>query len=430
MTAFLRSRFPTISFLSVALTLCVCLLPCIADADDKIEFLSGIAISGTVTKIDKAAKIVEFDNEVAGKTTKHRYPYSKIHAINYRGKRYVINNIVTTQNGELAKLSSSAVLAKIKSQGSQLPDWYADTPLEYPKTLDLTWPLKPPEKGWNSQKNVGQYLWDVVYPNTGRWKSGIRLIYHLQETHAKSSSLTRRDRRTLGSMYFRLFQDYPRAAYWLQLGKVGKTEREAAMLAECYWRMGCRPLAMKWLPANWASVQKVKLLGDMGETSAAVQMADTLYRSGQQEAMLAAGDALRLAKNYDESIKCYQRILTGPGHKNKDYEKRYKGRAQDSIDAIRLFEQFDLAAIKSGTYSGSSVGYNGPIRIEVTVKDSKIKSVKVLSHREKQFYSAISDTTGQIVRKQDVRGIDGTTSATITSQAIVNATAKAFGDAR
>jgi uncharacterized protein with FMN-binding domain len=50
----------------------------------------------------------------------------------------------------------------------------------------------------------------------------------------------------------------------------------------------------------------------------------------------------------------------------------------------------------------------------------------VTKHREKQFYAAITDTPAQIIRKQSVKGIDATSRATITSEAIVTATAKAL----
>ena len=50
-------------------------------------------------------------------------------------------------------------------------------------------------------------------------------------------------------------------------------------------------------------------------------------------------------------------------------------------------------------------------------------------HHEKQFYSAIEDTTAQIVKEQGFTGIDATSGATITSEAIINATAKALAGA-
>ena len=62
------------------------------------------------------------------------------------------------------------------------------------------------------------------------------------------------------------------------------------------------------------------------------------------------------------------------------------------------------------------------------VKDGRIEDVRVTRHREKQYYSSITDTPKKIVERQSVAGIDATSSATITSEAIINATAKALAD--
>lgn len=397
------------------------------DGADTIEFLSGISIEGSVAKIDKANQRVYFETTIAGRKSTRQYSYSAIHAVQYRGKRYVLNEM-PDDGGKGSVRTPAEVMRLIEQQGSRPPTWFATTRVDHPKSLDLSWPLKPPQKGWNNQRNMGQYLWDIINPNPGRWQSGIRLVAHLMELHDGNATLVQRDQRTLGSMYFRLFQDYPRAAYWLQKGNVRKGERPATMLAECYWRLGSRQLAMQWLSDNSASVGKIKLLGDMGETDRAVRMADALAKSSaMHQAFLAAGDALRLAKRYDEAIRYYERVVQSKPARNEQYDKRFKGRAQESIEAIRLFEQFDLANQRDGRYRASSVGYNGPIEVEVVVADQRIEDVRVTRHTEKQFYSAITDTTQQIIKAQDVREIDGTTSATITSQAIVNATAKALG---
>ena len=69
---------------------------------------------------------------------------------------------------------------------------------------------------------------------------------------------------------------------------------------------------------------------------------------------------------------------------------------------------------------------NGPLHVAVVVKSARIESVKVTQHTEKQFYSAITDTTARIIDKQGVKGVDMTSGATITAEAIVNATAKAL----
>jgi uncharacterized protein with FMN-binding domain len=50
----------------------------------------------------------------------------------------------------------------------------------------------------------------------------------------------------------------------------------------------------------------------------------------------------------------------------------------------------------------------------------------VTKHKEKQFYSALSDIPRQIIKKQSVKGVDATSRATITAEAVINATAKAL----
>ncbi|MEZ6135712.1 MAG: FMN-binding protein [Pirellulaceae bacterium] len=62
----------------------------------------------------------------------------------------------------------------------------------------------------------------------------------------------------------------------------------------------------------------------------------------------------------------------------------------------------------------------------MTVSNSKIEDVSITKHQEKQFYAALTDTPRQILERQSVMGIDGTSGATITSQAIVNASARAL----
>ena len=91
-----------------------------------------------------------------------------------------------------------------------------------------------------------------------------------------------------------------------------------------------------------------------------------------------------------------------------------------------MFDDLNLARIPDGTYQSSSIAYNGPLRVAVVVKNARIESVKVTRHTEKQFYSAITDTTARIIEKEGVKGVDMISGATITAEAIVNATAKAL----
>ena len=122
----------------------------------------------------------------------------------------------------------------------------------------------------------------------------------------------------------------------------------------------------------------------------------------------------------------YQRVLDRNQARNAEYLKRYRGLASGAIEAINLFDKADVRRVNDGTYTASTMGYNGQVEVQVKVADAKIKDVKVTKHREKQFYAALTDTPKQILLTQGVEDVDGTSGATITSQAIINSTAHAL----
>ena len=105
---------------------------------------------------------------------------------------------------------------------------------------------------------------------------------------------------------------------------------------------------------------------------------------------------------------------------------RNRNRASANVTAIKAFELFDPKNVPDGKYVASSQGYEAQVEVTVTMKGGRLANVAVTNHREKQFYSAINDTTAKIIAKQTVKGIDTTSNATLTSEAIVNATAKAL----
>jgi uncharacterized protein with FMN-binding domain len=408
--------------------------PKMLSAADVVEFLSGAQLRGTVTDINKTAREITVKATIAGRTEERTYSYNKIHAVVYRGKRYVINEMASKVNrGDAAgsgrqTRSRSDVERLINTVGESPPDWYEDTPLDFPKTLDLSWPMPPPQKGWRNQVNVGQYLWDIINPNPSRWRSGVRLMYHLLERPQTSPEARVRCMRTLGGMYFNFFQDYARAAYWWRQGEITPNEPQSVALAECYYRLGNKQMAEDALSSRLLFPGMVKLFGDMGETQKALQIADMYVRVGGEphQVYLLAGDAARKAGQYQTALRYYQKVLDAEPLDNEAYAKRTLGRARESKEALELFELSDVKNVMDGTYRASSTAFTGPLEVEVKVAGGRIESVEVIKHTEKQFYSALTDTPQQIIEKQSVRGIDTTSRATITSVAIINATAKAL----
>ncbi|MCW8133446.1 MAG: FMN-binding protein, partial [Planctomycetota bacterium] len=106
--------------------------------------------------------------------------------------------------------------------------------------------------------------------------------------------------------------------------------------------------------------------------------------------------------------------------------KRNQTRAQNSIDAIKAYELLDLNRVADGVYKNSAQGYSSVVSVEVTVAARKIADVKITDHHEKQYYNSIAEMPKRILARQSVKGVDTFSSATITSEAIINAAGKAL----
>ncbi len=433
-----------------------------SSASDTVEFLSGAKVEGKVIKIDAPSKLITFEASISGRVFRRVYPYSKVHAVDYQGKRYVLNAKGSTPNstpgtstttrpasgskvGEESDPAPAAngrslrSVAEIKSliaeSGRTAPDWYENTPLDYPPSIDLSWPEKPPG-GWNNQKNVGQYIWDVINPNPNRWRSGIRLMHHLLGVHKDDKDKLLKIMNELGRMYHELLQDHARAAFWFQQVGMGHGSRfdngrNAASLAECYWRLGNRQMAVDLANKLPLTYSVIKLWGDMGDTAKCVQLATASLGSAQFPSMhyLIIGDAYRHAGQFDQALPAYQRALQAATNSQQKRDIQIRTRAQASISGLKALAGVDLARTPDGTYRASSIGYEGPVEVEVRIANKQIEEVRVVQHKEKQFYSSITDTTQKIVEQQGIKGVDATSGATITSEAIINATARAIADA-
>lgn len=323
----------------------------------------------------------------------------------------------------------------IKKVGAEAPEWWDSVELKYPKTLDMTWPLKPGGQ-WDNQKNVGQYIWDVINPNPGRWKEGIKLVHHLMLKNRNDKAKLARSMQTMGIMFHNFTQDWPRAVFWWGMSRKYGQPIDQAMLANCFWQMGCEEMARQVLERLQSDYTRngaiIKLWADMGELDKALLLAEQKARNGNPNiAYLAAGNASRQAGRMAQALTYYRKAAnaTPPDKDNNDF-KRAQKQAAENIDVIRTFELLNLKLIADGRYTGTSTAFNGPLTVEVQVKAGRIVSVRVTQHQEKQFYSALTETPKKILDRQSIKDIDACTGATITSEAIINATARALADGR
>jgi len=322
--------------------------------------------------------------------------------------------------------------ALIEQVGREKPDWWDAVGLTYPATLDLDWPLRP-MGDWNARKNVGQYIWDIINPNPGRWQEGIKLVHFLMIRHKDDRAKMARSMEVLGRMFHDLMEDWARAVFWWHLSERYGGRVDPLRMAHCYWRLGNKSMAAEVLSSVSYDYTRhgalIKLWADMGEFDKALRLAEQKAAAGMPViAYLAAGDTCRLAGRYEQAIQYYDKVLdpTLPQGGRQGDEDKAKERARASIEAIKLFDTLDVTQVADGTYKASSIAYAGPLEVEVTVANGHLDFVRVTQHREKQFYSALTETPKQIVARQGVKGVDAVTGATMTSEAIINATAKAL----
>jgi uncharacterized protein with FMN-binding domain len=402
-----------------------------------IEFLSGNKVECKVLKKDNTTMTVEITTD--GKKETRTFKLSTVHKVTINDKTHIINekpdkgSAKPKSNGQdepadaTIRRSKTEVEALINQQGREPPEWFEATPLVYPPSLDLAWPEPPKGAPWDNQKNVGQYIWDVINPNPGKWREAIRLMHHLLQMHKDDVEQRKKIMGTLGSMYHNLHQDYARAAFWWRQAGIDKSTKYGprALLAECYVRLGNKQMALDLVGKDPITAMKIKLYADLGDLKQAGQWAEKFNETnGGDFAYLAVADGYRSQGKNKEALAWYEKAVALCA--KPTFKGRCKNRAESSLEAIKLAELADVSRVADGTFAGEALGYEGPIHVSVSVKAKRIEDVKITQHKEKQFYSSLTDTPAQIIAKQGVKGVDTTSHATITSVAIINASAKAL----
>jgi fumarate reductase flavoprotein subunit len=116
------------------------------------------------------------------------------------------------------------------------------------------------------------------------------------------------------------------------------------------------------------------------------------------------------------------------GESAADYVKNGPRPEASVVAATPTAEDFNL---KPGVYEGIARGHNGDLEVSVTVDESGITAVRVVAHEETEVVSdaAIEQVPAGIVEYQTT-SVDAVSGATVTSRAIMEATAEAIETAR
>lgn len=413
-------------------------------AEDEIELLSGARVQGKI--IERTEQSLKIQTAVDGRLLIRTYPLNRLRAVTTNGRRQALvpdaaeaakpgPAVSSGVGANPAQPTPTALDTLIEEKGRTPPEWFEATPLEYPGTLDLSWP-EPAPVIWNYTRNVDHYLWDIIYTNSKRYRSGVQLMHHLLVVNQTNENTRARIMNELGRMYFEFFQDYSRAAFWWRQANVEQhpgfsDSPSAARLAECYWRLGDRPGAVELLERLPLTPAVIKAWGDLKETDKALRLCEEGLERGflPTQVHLLAGDACRAAGDFTRAAGFYRKVLEAPAVAGKDQEmKRDRDRAQSTIEVMRLFDALDLSRVGDGTYEGKSLGYSGNVEVAAVVKGGRIQTIRIVSHSDRQYYHAIEETIRRILERQTVNGVDAISGATITSEAVIRASARALAD--
>ncbi len=169
---------------------------------------------------------------------------------------------------------------------------------------------------------------------------------------------------------------------------------------------------------------EVKLWADLGEFKTAASLCSRISPHDIRSYLM--GEIFRLQGDYQKALSYFQQTIAVKKSSSSRRYDQYVKRARSAAAAIKLFELLDLRRVPNGVYRDKSTGYAGDVQIEATIRGGRIIGLKVTRHREKQYYASLTDTPARIIKKQSLKGISATTGATLTSEAIINATAKAL----
>jgi len=329
--------------------------------------------------------------------------------------------------------TGAQITALINQAGTTPPDWWDSVALNYPKTLDLAG--TNPTKGWAPQRNLGAYMRSVITTNPRRWKEGAKLLHHVVKVREGSPPKQGEATWMLARHYGQYLNDWARAAYFYRqvMPKSSRlSQRDVVGLSRCYWKLGSKPMAVQVLSKyrlnRTPSRDAIQLYAQMGDLKQALSLAETMARAGAPGmGYVAAGDACRQAGQLPQALAYYEKTLAAErGTRRLAF---YQSIARLAVESIKVFQSMDLSAVRDGTYTASAKGYRGPIEVKVIVKGGRIASVTVTRHREDLFYTAMIDIPKGILDGQGLKGVAVVTGATVSSEAIMNAAAKALAGA-
>jgi len=340
-----------------------------------------------------------------------------------------------SQPAGAVKRTRAEVEAYIEQMGKTKPEWFDSVELNTPDTLDLTFSNENEIEGWEPQRKLGSYMFSVIGSNPNRYREGAKLMHQVIVVNQKNPARMARAMHMLGYAYYDLLQDYARAVYWWRRADKAAPGKFYNTLnyARAYFKLGSKEMTLQLIGSlgrdNTRHADIARLWAEMGDTQKGLAMTEAVAGDGRPDVgYLAAGDICRSRGEFKRALGYYQKVVETTESTSRDLPYNQE-RARRNLDGIRIIDALDLTKLKDGTYNGDAIGFKGQLDVEVVILAGRIQSVNVTQTTEDRPLTALSEVPERIVEKQGLKGVDVTAAATVTSDAIINATGKALQQA-
>ena len=123
-------------------------------------------------------------------------------------------------------------------------------------------------------------------------------------------------------------------------------------------------------------------------------------------------------------IKAVKNALTG----EKDNSAAKAAGASKSAGSVGTADE--SGTYKDGTFTGTASGYHGTVKVSVTIKDNKIKAIKVLeNHDDAAYFNRAKGILLPLMIKKQSTNVDAVSGATFSSNGIIKAVRNALSKA-
>ncbi len=132
------------------------------------------------------------------------------------------------------------------------------------------------------------------------------------------------------------------------------------------------------------------------------------------------GNTEKATERYRAAIELFPKVMV------QNFRPLAQRHARKTAAKLELLtgKTLDISKLADGVYRGTSIGYGGPLDVAVTLKGGRITDIKV-EHKERIDQGASKIAPQQIIERQALK-VDAISGATVTLQAIVEATYRAL----